>query len=115
MTTTRHATRAEFVAHIARLAAQGFQFDASIVSDNNSATFQPLVIAYRGQATVYLRFNAMAEDIHYWRRPQAFAAAEKLIAAGEAELARADADYEALAYCAQYIATVQNPSVKPTN
>ena len=83
MTTTSHATRAEFIAHIADLAAQGYQFDASNVSDNNNTTFQPFVIAYRGEDTVYLRYNAMTEGTHETRRTRAFAAAAELIAAAQ--------------------------------
>lgn len=79
MPTTRHATRTEFVAHIAALAAQGFIFYASIVSDNNNTTYQPRVIAYNRTTTLFLRYNALTAGTHYTRRTDAFAAAEELI------------------------------------
>lgn len=96
--TTRHANRAALVAHIADLAAQGYQFDASNVSDNNNCTYQPLVTAYKGAETIYLRYNAMAEGTHYARRIDAFSASEMLIKAGKAEMVRAVTDCDGLAY-----------------
>ena len=81
--TTHHATRAAFVAQIANLAAQGYQFDASNVSDNNNCTFQPYVIAYKGADTIYVRFNAMADGTHHLRRADAFTAAAAIITAAQ--------------------------------
>ena len=82
--TTYHATRAEFVARIADLAAQGYQFYASNVSDNNNTTFEPCIIAYTGADIIYLRIAAMTQGTHFARRVQAFVAAEALISEGTA-------------------------------
>ena len=77
--TIHHATRAAFVTQLANLAAQGYQFDASNVSDDNNCTFQPFVIAYKGAATIYVRFNAMADGTHHLRRTDAFTDAGAII------------------------------------